>query len=166
MIEYSIVKLVHLGALIFWLGPALGAWLVLISIEDGTYQADSIAAKVSRVFFLMIIVEHVAFVILLSTGLYMAFQFGFMASGWLTQKLYLVFWVVVPLELLDVLLGNWIASKASKKRYAGQSLQRWEQLGLTLYHGAFTKLALVVIPLSVLAIMYLAVSKAELSLFS
>ncbi len=164
MSEYGIIKLLHLGALVFWLGPPLGAWLALKAIEDGTYQPGSLAARVSRVFYLTVIVEHVAFIVLLVTGFLMAFKFHLLESLWLTQKLYIVFLVVVPLEIADVILGNWIASSASKKLYAGDTLKRWERVGLEVYHGIFTKIALVVIPLSVLSIMYLATSKAGLGI--
>ena len=69
--EYAILKLVHLGALIFWLGPALGAWLVLKAIENE--NIGPVTAKVSHVFFLMVTLEHVAFIVLLLTGFSMAF---------------------------------------------------------------------------------------------
>jgi hypothetical protein len=155
-----VIKLVHLGALVFWLGPPLGAWLVLRTVEDGSYQQGSLAEKVSRVFYLTVILEHVAFIALLATGFLMALKYDLMESVWLNQKIFIVFLVVVPLEVADVLLGNWIASTASKKLYAGEPLKNWERYGLEAYHGIFTKIALIVIPLSVLAIMYLATSKA------
>jgi len=164
--EYGITKLVHLGAIVFWLGPPLGAWLVLRTVEDGSYKQGSIAEKVSRVFYLTVILEHVAFIALLASGLLMALKYDLMGSAWLNQKIYIVFLVIVPLEVADVLLGNWIASTASKKLYAGKPLKSWERYGLEAYHGIFTKIALIVIPLSVLTIMYLATSKVVLGTLS
>lgn len=73
--------------------------------------------------------------------------------------------VIIRFEIVDVFLGNWVAGKASKKLYAGDKLQNWEQRSLEIYHGIFTKIALVIIPSSVLMIMYLAISKAGLSVF-
>lgn len=160
--EYGVNKLVHLGALVFWLGPALGAWWVLRTVENGSYAPGSVAEKVSRVFYRTVIVEHVAFIVLLVTGFLMATQYGLMGTEWVRQKLAIVLLVVVPLEIVDVILGNWVASTASSKLYAGKPLSPWEKRGLSLYHGAFTKVALLVIPLSVLIIMYLATSKAAL----
>ena len=162
MSEYGILKLIHLGALVFWLGPPLGAWLVFKAVEDGSYQPGSLAQKVSRVFYLTVIVEHIAFVALLVTGYLMALKYDLLGAVWLEQKLYIVVLVVVPLEILDLFLGNWVASKASAKLYANRPISKWEKAGLDLYHGIFTKIALVVIPLSVLAIMYLATSKSAL----
>lgn len=165
MSEYGILKLVHLGALIFWLGPPLGAWLVFRAVEDGSYEPGSLAERVSRVFYLTVIIEHIAFIVLLATGFLMAFKYNLFEAAWLTQKIYVVFLVVVPLEIADILLGNWVADRASKKLYAGKALRSWERYGLDIYHGAFTRVALVVIPLSVLIIMYLATSKAGLGTF-
>lgn len=164
--DYAVLKFIHLGALIFWLGPALGAWLVLKAVETGTYQPGSQAETVSRVFYLTVLLEHVAFVVLLATGLLMAVRYPWMGADWLNQKLYLVFLVLVPLEIVDIALGNWIASSASRKLYAGKPLKRWERNGLALYHGLFTKIAMVVVPLSVMAIMYLAVGKAGFTIIA
>lgn len=160
--EYAVLKLIHIGALIFWLGPALGAWLVLKALENNVDINNNLLAKVSKTFFLTVILEHIAFIVLLITGFILAFRYGFLNSGWLNQKLIIVLFIIVPLEIIDVLLGNWVASQASRKLYAGQSISRWEQSGLEIYHGAFTKTALVIIPISVVVIMYLAMSKSVL----
>ena len=115
MTEYALIKLIHLGALVFWLGPALGAWFVLKAVEDGSYKPNSVVEKVSDLFFVSIILEHLAFLVLLITGFIMANKYDLFDSLWLQQKLMVVFFIIVPLEILDVLLGNWIASHASKK---------------------------------------------------
>ncbi|MDO3387166.1 hypothetical protein QWI17_15065 [Gilvimarinus sp. SDUM040013] len=165
MNEYTLVKLVHLGALIFWLGPALGAWFVFKAVEDSEYLAGSAGHKVSRVFFYTIVLEHIAFAVLLATGFYMALDYGWLGAEWLSQKLTIVMLVIVPLEVVDVVLGNWLANSATKKLYAGAVLKPWEQVGLRLYHGAFTKLALLIMPLAVIAVMYLAIGKLEFTLW-
>ena len=157
--EYAILKLVHIGALIFWLGPALGAWLVLQAIKNE--NIGPVTAKVDHVFFLMVTLEHVAFIVLLLTGFSMAFLAGWFTSPWLQQKLLVVGLVIVPLEIVDIFLGNWLAAKASKSVHLGiasAQQRRW----LALYHGPFTKLALLTIPVSVVIVMYLAVSKTPL----
>lgn len=159
MIEYSLLKLLHLGALIFWLGPPLGAWLVLKVVERDASLSDPVAAKVSKVFYWMVFLEHIAFAVLLATGFTLALKYGLMGADWLQQKLWIVLLVVVPLEVIDVLLGNWIAARASQKRHAGLPLTSWEGIGYAFYHGLFTRVALIVIPISVLCIMYLAISK-------
>lgn len=157
--EYSILKLIHLGALILWLGPAFGAWIVLKFITSE--QPNSTTAKVNQAFFTMITLEHVAFIALLASGFLMAHTAGWFASPWLSQKLMIVGAIIIPLEIIDIVLGNWLAAKASAKLSLGTASPkqvRW----LALYHGPFTKLALFVIPTTVVLVMYLAVSKAPL----
>jgi len=160
--EYALIKLVHLGALIFWLGPPFGAWLVLKVVEKRGISQDPVAAKVSQMFFATIVLEHVAFIVLLGTGFTLAYRYQLWGAEWLSQKLFLVLMVIVPLELIDIVLGNWIARQAATKLYQGKVLRSWERRGLVFYHGIFTKLALVVIPISVIVIMYLAISKVGL----
>ena len=157
---YSILKLVHIGALVLWLGPALGAWIVLKAVERE--EVNSVTAKVNRAFFAMITLEHIAFFVLLATGLYMAMMAGWFATTWVHQKLLIIGLIIIPLEVVDIVLGNWLAAKASRNLYNGQKLSRREQRWLVIYHGPFTKLAIVIIPLSVILIMYLAVSKSPL----
>jgi uncharacterized membrane protein len=160
--EYALIKLVHLGALVLWLGPAFGAWLILRAVENNETGINAVTAKVSRVFFLIIALEHVAFGVLLATGLILGFHYGWAGTDWFKQKLFIVLVLIVPLELVDIALGNWLAANAAKKRYAGQPLQRLDRLALDVYHGVFTKIALVIIPLSVMTVMFLAISKVSL----
>lgn len=158
--SYTLLKLLHLGSFIFWLGPALGAWLVLKKVEkDGINQTT---AKVNKVFFTMIAVEHIAFISLLLSGLLMAMEYGWLDSQWLQQKLMIVGLIVIPLEIIDIVLGNWLVAKASTKLFNGDFLTQQEQRYVDFYHGPFTKLAIVIIPIAVLFIMYLAISKAPL----
>ena len=157
MSEYGIIKLVHLGAFLFWLGPPLGAWLVWRSVEGGYSWLD--CGKSKQSFFLTLILEHVAFIALLVSGFFMAVKYDLLGAVWLAQKLHIVILLVVPLEVVDIFLGNWVASRASTKLYSGKVLKSWERRGLEIYHGVFTKTALVVIPIAVLLIMYLATGK-------
>lgn len=160
--EYAWLKLVHLGALILWLGPALGAWWVLKAVENLDIAHHPVIARVNKVFFWTIVIEHLAFIILLVSGFALALKFGFLDTVWLQQKLHIVLLVIVPLEVVDIFLGNWLAAQASSKSYQGVRLSNMERRWLAIYHGPFTKLALMIIPLSVLLVMYLAVSKAPL----
>ncbi|UTA46601.1 hypothetical protein L1F30_10535 [Simiduia sp. 21SJ11W-1] len=99
----------------------------------------------------------------MASGLYLAINYQMLGSPWLEQKLLLVLCIVVPLEIADIALGNWLAAKVTKKLYAGNKTASWERRCLSLYHGAFTKLALAVLPLTLLVIMYLATSKTAIS---
>ncbi|MFY8274703.1 DUF2269 domain-containing protein [Pseudoalteromonas sp. SSDWG2] len=158
--DYTLLKVAHIGALILWLGPALGAWIAYKTIDKE--PVSSVTQRLNAVFYAMVTLEHLAFAVLITSGLAMAMLGNWFDTQWLTQKLWLVLVIIIPLEIVDVVLGNWLAAKAAKKQYQGLPLNSSEQSILLIYHGPFTKLAIALIPLSVLLVMYLAVSKQAL----
>lgn len=160
MTEYSLIKLLHVGALILWLGPALGAWIVVKLSEKHTSPNNQLSAAIFSAFFLLITLEHIAFIFLIGSGIYLTLHYELLDFLWLQQKLLWVFCLIIPLEIIDIILGNWLAAKASKKYYSGQKLSYWEGKILHYYHGIFTHLAIVLIPTSVLIVMWLAIFKA------
>lgn len=159
---YSLVKVMHIGAFMLWIGPAMGSWLVLKYMQQQQGETSPATYLVYRVFFATLVLEHLAFALLLATGGWMAYSAGWFGSPWLWQKLLLVGAIVVPLELVDVYLGNWKVKQLVERRATGVDLSAQEQQLLQFYHGTFTKLALVLLPVTVLLIMHLAVSKQGL----
>ena len=110
---YAALKVLHLGSLIMWLGPAIGSWLVLRYMQQQEGELSPATAKVYRVFFWTITLEHIALCTLLLSGAAMAFHYGFIAMPWLQQKLWLLlhrqqlqqvlrplFWRAVVLKLM------------------------------------------------------------------
>ena len=159
---YAALKVIHIGSLIMWLGPALGSWLVLRYMQQQEGELSAATAKVYRVFFWTLTLEHIALVSLLLSGATMAFMFGFISMPWLQQKLWLVLLIIVPLEIVDIWLGNWKVKRLIAKRSAGSALTPRQQALVQFYHKAFTNLALITLPATVLVIMWLAVSKQAL----
>lgn len=160
--EYSVIKLLHIGSLVFWLGVPLGAWLVLKSAKRNHPENITLLQQVSQVFFITLIIEHIAFALLLISGSWMAISYGWWNTAWLNQKLWLVGAILLPLEIVDIVLGNFIAAKASARFYQQKSLSPWQKRALSIYHGSFTKIAIIIIPIAVILIMYLAISKTPL----
>lgn len=156
---YSLIKVMHIGAFMLWLGPALGSWLVLTYMQRQQGETSTATYLVYRVFFATLVLEHVAFAGLLATGTWLAYSAGWFGSPWLWQKLLLIGAIVIPLEIVDVLLGNWKVKHWVERRANGLTLSATEQRLLQFYHGTFTKLALLLLPVTVLLIMVLAVSK-------
>ncbi|HBN87651.1 MAG TPA: DUF2269 domain-containing protein, partial [Rheinheimera sp.] len=144
------------------LGPALGSWLVLRYMQQQEGELAPATAKVYRVFFWTLTLEHIALVSLLLSGAAMAFMYGFIAMPWLQQKLWLVLLIIVPLEIIDIWLGNWKVKRLIAARSAGTTLTPRQQALVQFYHKAFTNLVLVTLPATVLIIMWLAVSKQVL----
>ena len=106
-IEYfAFLKIIHIGSLIFWLGPSLGAWCCLLVLRKQEGEFSSATQRLYQVFIKLLIVEHLAFMALLASGFWMAKTwFGFQ-QPWLQWKLLIILCLIVPLELLDIWYGN------------------------------------------------------------
>jgi len=83
--EYALVKVLHLGALVFWLGPPLGAWLMLRRAQQ-TIKDPQQLYQHYRLFYRLIALEHVALFVLLGSGVWMAVNYSWFESPWLQQK--------------------------------------------------------------------------------
>jgi hypothetical protein len=159
---YSLLKVIHIGSLIMWLGPALGPWLVLRYVQQQQGEMSSATSLVYKVFFLTLTLEHLAFCLLLISGTWMAFGYGWIDMPWLQNKLWLVLLLIIPLEIVDIWLGNWKVQQLIKQRALGMELTNKQQGFIQFYHKGFTQLALLTLPVTVLVIMWLAVSKQPL----
>lgn len=157
---YSTVKVVHLLALIFWIGPALGSWLVLRYSQASEGEEAKTTQLVYKVFFYTIMLEHVALLVLLLSGAWMALSYELWKLEWLQQKLWIIAVVIVPLELLDIWLGNWKIRRLIEKRNLTGVLDVTEQWFVNFYNTTFIYIALAVLPVMTFAIMWLAVAKA------
>lgn len=159
---YSLLKVIHIGSLIMWIGPALGSWLVLRYFQQHQGEMSSGTSLVYKVFFLTLTLEHLALCTLFVSGAWMAFGYGWTDMPWLQNKLWLVLLLIVPLEIVDIWLGNWKVQQLIKQRALGVELTSKQQGLIQFYHKGFTHLALLTLPVTVLAIMWLAVSKQPL----
>ncbi len=99
---------------------------------------------------------------LLINGAWMVFGYGWIEMPWLQQKLWLVLLLIVPLEVVDIWLGNWKVQQLVNRRSLGQELTARQQAIIHFYHRGFTYLAICTLPVTVLLIMWLAVSKQAL----
>lgn len=152
------LKLIHIGALVFWLGPSLGAWLVLLALRRQQGEFTQATHQAYKIFMKMLIVEHVAFVALLATGIGMVVCLYHNPASWLQWKLLIIVAVVIPLEIIDIWYGNiklpQIFSRFNENGYNTEHLKT-----LHVYHKHITGAAIVIIPISTLAIMWLAIAK-------
>ena len=157
------LKILHIGALIFWLGPSLGAWFVLLALRKHVGEITPAAHLAYRIFIKTLILEHIAFVALLASGIGMAcLVYGF-NQPWLQWKLFIIVFLIVPLEILDIWYGNiklpQIFARLNEAGYDAKQTRT-----LHVYHAYVTRTAIAVIPISVLAIMWLVVAKPNLTL--
>ncbi|MBK8187339.1 MAG: DUF2269 family protein [Cellvibrio sp.] len=158
-IEFFVtLKIIHIGSLIFWLGPSLGAWFCLLSLRKYGGEFSSSTQKIYQVFIKMLIVEHIAFITLLISGFGMAFfWFGF-HQAWIQWKLLIILLFIVPLEIIDIWYGNIkmarIFSSPERKYYTSDETQT-----LVVYHRYVTGAAIIIIPIAVLSIFWLVIAK-------
>jgi uncharacterized membrane protein len=156
------LKVLHIGSLVFWLGPSLGAWFILMAMRKQLGEITSATHLAYRVFIKMLILEHVAFVALIISGIGMAILvFGF-SQPWLQWKLLFILLLIVPLEILDIWYGNFklpqIFSRLNDAGYDTKQIRT-----LHIYHAYVTRIAIAIIPVSVLAIMWLVIAKPNLT---
>lgn len=160
---FVVLKILHIGSLIFWLGPSLGAWFVLLSLRKHLGEITPAAHLAYRIFIKMLILEHIAFVALIASGLGMAcLVYGF-NQPWLQWKLLIIVFLIVPLEILDIWYGNIkLPQIFSHLNEAGYDTAQTRTLHI--YHAYVTRTAIAVIPISVLVIMWLVIAKPNLLL--
>ena len=98
-------KIIHFAALLFWLGPALGAYWILLKLKNGLdaiqqFQLEKYYEQVLRV-------EHVAFLVVISSGLGMlwATDWVWLAMPWMKIKLTLV-GIIFLMEIFDIYLSH------------------------------------------------------------
>lgn len=161
-IEYfAFLKIIHIGSLIFWLGPSLGAWCCLMIIRKQEGEYSTATQKLYQLFIKFLILEHVAFAGLLGSGICMAyFWFGF--QPWLQWKLFIILCLIIPLEALDIWYGNIKLGKLFSKK-AIVSYTAEETRLLNFYHRYITSGAIIILPVVLLAILWLVVAKPALS---
>lgn len=150
------LKIFHIGALIFWLGPSIGGWWILRGLRKHIADDEPLGILSHKLFIHLLILEHIAFAVLLATGISMAILFGFFQQVWLHWKLLLIVIFVLPLEVMDIYLGNFKLARALNPQKAEHSRYAFY---LKKYHNNLTLYALIVLPVVVLLIFWLVITK-------
>lgn len=154
------LKLVHIGALIFWLGPSLGGWLILLSSRKQLGEHSPATHLAYRIFIRLLIVEHLAFLVLLATGTGMVALAYNLHTPWLQWKILLILAVILPLEIADIWYGNIKLPRIFvQQNSAGYNIQ--DARTLHIYHRYITTAAILIIPLCVTLIMWLVIAKPQ-----
>ncbi len=158
---FPIVKVIHLGALVIWLGPSGGAWMVLMLARHKAGEPSLVTHYLYRGFFQMLWLEHVAFFALLASGITLLWMYGFDAidATWLKLKLAIVIAIILPIEVPDLWfshrgLPQIFASRRPDAPYTGH-----EKRLLDAYHRRFVPIFLPILLAAVVVVMWLAVAK-------
>lgn len=138
---YSWLKFFHLFAFALWLGPAIGAYWILIRSERSF--SDVQKRELEKLFEQVLLFEHAAFISLILTGSGLALQIGhsILDFTWFRLKIVGVLFVVL-IEIADV----WICHFRFRRSIENDSLwPRFLNLRARFYRIAIPCL-LVLIP--------------------
>lgn len=159
MDAYIILKILHLGALILWVGPGLGAWIMMLVINQRFGEPSRVSHLTYLLFLRLMWLEHIALVVLLTSGALLAWQTGQFTAAWLQMKFFIICLLLLPLEAVDIWFVHLRLPRLFDRREVNTPYSRSEYRLLQLYHQRFTPVALITLPLAVLSIMYLAIGK-------
>ncbi len=156
--------MVHLLAVALWAFSTAVAYMYYVAPVFRAWQRNpQDAGAVARRNEFMerfdrgVIIEHVAFPLLLATGVLMVWLAGWAWQdvNWLSLKLGIVFIIFVPIEIMDYYLSHFGGNK-KKIRVAGNA-ERYE--AMTRLHWQFFRVSTPLVIVFVPILFYLAVTK-------
>lgn len=160
----ALLKWLHLGALLLWIGPTLGAWWLLRCANYRFGDPGLVSQYLYRAFLHLLWLEHAALALLLGSGLALAWAQHSFSADWLQYKLMLVLLIIVPLEVIDIWFGHIRLPRLFHERHPAKPYTRQEAALVNFYHTRFTPLALLLMPVAIGVIMWLAITKLGPSL--
>lgn len=151
----ELLKIIHLVAIVFWIGPGFGAYWILFRMSRRLGGED--LRYLEKYFEQSIRIEHFFFVIVLLSGVGMVSIMGWdmIELPWLRTKLYLIGGVLL-VEIIDIWLAHFLFRKLIRSRKAPEEAS-WEQAFKIrrVFYGISLPLMIVL----TLGIFYLAVVK-------
>ncbi|MBE7415058.1 MAG: hypothetical protein HS130_07485 [Deltaproteobacteria bacterium] len=143
---YRVSKFIHLLALVAWLGPSTGAYMLMLLAG----RQVSLRLWIIEQHWFFILIELLAFLVLAATGLHMRSTGGLKGAGWLRAKLAIVVAVFIPFQAAQIVIY------ARTYRSLATSSGFIEALAL---YNKFNMAAAVVFALAVPAVFFLAAVK-------
>ena len=162
--HYGALKAVHVLAAMIWGWSTAVAYLFYLkpAFRRALARPDDTALQARRdrmmeAFDRGVVIEHVAFPLLLATGLLLLWLSGatLAAWSWLSAKLLIVTLVFVPIEIADYHLSHFGGNKARARRRG--DLARYRELMGT--HWIFLRVSEPLVAVFVPLVVYLAVAK-------
>lgn len=160
---YSFLKVLHLLSFALWLGPSTAGYLFLLKLKGlhGGFPPGSAPAwqESWRAFCSLVDLEHIGFLFLLGSGGSMVLLGWWPLAGfsWISLKLLLVALFLLPLEIADVYVVNFLIQPSLTLAERSGNQERFQKA-----LAAHKTLTLVSVPLLLILIplmLYLAVAK-------
>ncbi len=163
MAYYPYIKFIHLFSLMIWSMSAVGAYVYYFRTTLFAVKKDPHNMELQRrliwayeQFDKTVVLEHVAFPVVLLTGLLMFFMAGgSIDSQWLLIKLVIVIGFFIPLEICDVWISHVLGPRISKNR--DSDMNSWDA-GRAL-HLKFLKIVSPWVGITIPLVIFLAVVK-------
>lgn len=117
--SYSAYKLIHIAALVFWLGPAIGAYWLVIRLKNDT---DNNTHVIEKIYEEVLCVEHFSFITLLISGfgLWKKLGLGLFDLHWLNVKLIFVA-IIIVVEIFDIIFSHFYFRSLIRKNLSPNS---------------------------------------------
>lgn len=156
-----LIKVLHIGALVVWLGPSAGTWLALMLARRRFDEPGVETHCLYRGFLQVLWLEHLGLLLMLGTGALLLGLYGLPALEWtwLKAKLLLILVVIVPLEIADMWFSHRRLPEIFASREPTAPYTPREQRILHLYHRRFVPIGLPSLLAAVAFMMWLAVAK-------
>ena len=122
---YHFYKMAHLGGVVLWIGPPLGAYWIHLRgfIRKDSPQEEFIERRIRASFVGVLTVEHAGLLLLLLGGLGMLYEtdWAYLRQAWMVWKIIAFLVFVIPIEILDIYWGQ-IAVLRALKKYPGPGI--------------------------------------------
>lgn len=149
--KYNLFKLFHIAALVVWLGPSTGGYLLIL--VSHIHKQPEVEMWLRSEYLSLIYIETTGFLLLLSSGLGMLYvsQWALLKQWWLRTKLAIVLIAILPI----VVVQFYIYQRFIKRVFTtGTGIED----AIYLY-DRFSILAFLILALAVPAVFWLAVFK-------
>ena len=161
---FPLIKLLHIGGLILWLGPSGGAWLLLQLAKRQISEQSVDFRKLYGEYLKFFWVEHLGLFLLIVSGLLLLGTYGYAALDWmwLKLKLALIICVIAPIEALDIWFGHIRLPRqfsSNQWRSEPKEDEKGKINSYEFYERRFAPISLPPLLLTVVAIMWLAIAK-------
>ena len=160
--HYGLIKFIHLSAVMVWSSSALGGFYYVL-VASWEYRRNRDDEELARRyewtrwhFNFVVIAEHVAFLVLLPTGLMLAAMFNWNQElPWLYLKIWVVLYVFIPMELMDMALSHFFVPRAMLQRQSHPARYR----RVMKFHDRFLFVSSLIVAITIPWVVYLATAK-------